>query len=91
MRLRDRTHAILRSVPLRVGLLGGIVGVLVDADHIIAHYIPSLQELNPEYPGRCFHTLLLIISSIAIFGMLSYITRLYIGMVLRRRQHGIGR
>ena len=91
MRLRDRTHAILRSVPLRVGLLGGLAGVLVDVDHIIAHYIPSLRTLNPEWPGRCFHTPLLIISGFVIFGMLTYIARLYIGMVLRRRQDGGGR
>ena len=91
MRLRDMARIVLRSVSLRVGILGGLVGVLVDADHIIAHYIPSLQGLNPEYPGRIFHPLLLIITGIAIFGMLAYITRLYIGMVLKRRQNGKGR
>ena len=91
MRFRCRAHTILRSRAFRVGIYGGIVGVLVDVDHIIAHYIPSLRTLNPEWPGRCFHTPLLIISGFVIFGMLTYIARLYIGMVLRRRQDGGGR
>jgi len=74
----------MRSRTFRVGILCGIAGVLVDADHIIAHFVPYLQQWYPNEPLRCFHPQLFIISSVAILGLVAYFTGLYLKMVLRR-------
>lgn len=86
MRFQHMVYNILRSLPFRVGLLGGLCGVFVDLDHIVAYYIPALQQWYPEHPLRCFHIPLFIMSSIVICGLGAYLGRLWIGMVLRRRR-----
>jgi len=76
--------------------LCGIVGVLVDTDHIIAYLIPQWQyhqwfpapQLHPwvePFALRAFHPQIFLVSSIIIFCMVSYLAGLYIKLVLKRR------
>lgn len=67
----------LGGVPLWVILLCGLVGVLVDIDHFIAHY--WLTDLD----ARFLHTPLLIISCVILGGCCAYIAGLYSWMVLK--------
>ncbi len=76
MWLRSIIHYKVRSVPLWVILLCGILGVLVDIDHPIAHYF------IPEWSGRFLHTPLLIISCCMFIGISTYCAGLYIRLVL---------
>lgn len=64
------------GVPLWVILLCGLVGVLVDIDHLISYY------LIPRQRGRFLHTPLLIISCVALLGCSAYLGGLLIKMVL---------
>jgi len=54
-----------------IGLLCGVIGVLVDLDHVIAYYIGR--------SNRFLHTPLLIVSSIVICGALAYLGGLLLG------------
>ena len=65
------------GVPLWVILLCGLVGILVDLDHFIAHY--WLTELD----ARFFHTPLLIVSCVILGSCSAYIAGLYLRMVLK--------
>ncbi len=58
------------GVPLYVIGICGVVGVLVDLDHIIA------------FGGRFLHTPLLIGSGVILIGCCAYIAGLHIRMVL---------
>ena len=64
------------GVPLWVILLCGLVGVLVDIDHFIAHY--WLTTLD----ARFLHTPLLIVSCVVLCGCCAYIGGLFCWMVL---------
>lgn len=59
---------------LLVGVLCGIVGILVDIDHLISHF-------NGR-SGHFLHTPILIIAGIIICGALAYLGGLLIRMVL---------
>jgi len=56
---------------LLVGLLCGIVGVLVDLDHVIGHYL--------GWDSHFLHTPLLIVSGAVICGALAYLGGLLLG------------
>ncbi len=76
MRVRDILHYQVCSVPLWVIGLCGMVGVLVDLDHLIAYY--WLTGLG----GRFLHTPLLIVSGAVLLGCCAYITGLLVRLVL---------
>ena len=69
---KHMAYTLLHNRTLVAGVLCGCIGVLVDADHIIAYIFPSLQDINPESPLRCFHPALFVVSSIIIFGILFF-------------------
>ena len=56
---------------LLVGFLCGVVGVLVDIDHVIA--------LFTNRSGRLLHPPLLITSSIVLCGLIAYVGGLLLG------------
>lgn len=58
-------HALL------VGLMCGLVGVLVDLDHIVAYYAGY-----PAGSGRVFHEHILIASGIMLCGLIAYLAGL---------------
>ncbi len=75
MGIRKVTSYKVFNVPLWIiGICGG-VGVLVDADHLIAYYTGQ--------SGRFLHTPLLIVSIVIILGLGSYLARLFIRSVLK--------
>ena len=76
MGISSRIHNLQVGVPLRVLLLCGLVGILVDLDHIIAYY--------KGWEGRCLHTPLLIISSLVLGGCSTYRGGLYLRHLLRK-------
>jgi len=76
MWLYNILHYSLFGIPLWVGVLCGVISVLVDLDHIIAHY--WLTGLD----GRFLHTPLLIISCGILFSCCAYIGGLLIWLVL---------
>ncbi len=76
MWLQNIIHYPVFGVPLWVILLCGVLGVLVDIDHPIAHY------LIPEWSGRFLHAPLLIISGVVLCGCCAYCAGLYIRLVL---------
>ena len=69
-------HHQMLGVPLWIIGLCGLVGVLVDIDHIISHY--WLTNLD----ARFLHTPLLAISCIVLFSLGAYIAGLLCWMVL---------
>jgi len=76
MWLQNIIHTQVFGVPLWVILLCGLVGILIDIDHPIAHY------LIPEWSGRFLHTPLLIISCVVLCGCCAYFGGLFLRMVL---------
>jgi len=50
---------------LLIGLLCGVVGVLVDLDHVVAFFV--------KRGGRIFHPYLLVVSSIGLCGLIAYL------------------
>jgi len=77
MWLQSILHCQVLGIPLWVILLCGVIGVLVDIDHIIAYYwVRSLD-------GRFLHTPLLIISCVVLCGCCTYIGGLLLRMVLK--------
>ncbi len=75
MGLRSIARYNIFGVPLWIiGICGG-VGVLVDADHLVAYYTGQ--------SGRFLHTPLLIISSLVLLGLGSYLAGLYFRVVLK--------
>ena len=68
-------HSVL-FVTLVVGILCGCISVLVDCDHIVAHFIGASN-------GRMFHKPLLVGSCLVLCGCVAYLGRLYIELVLR--------
>lgn len=52
-------------VTLLVGLLGGVVGILVDLDHFIAYRI--------KHSGRVLHPYLLTVSIVVLCSLLAYL------------------
>ncbi len=71
----------LHGRALRIGLLCGIAGILLDVDHLIK------SILWPELPvvpySRFLHAPLLIACSVALVGIGAYIGGLYIKVVLK--------
>ena len=63
----------------------GIVGVLVDLDHVISYY------LVPQWSGRFLHTPLLVVSSAVLCGLITYIGGLFIRMVLKKGLSSTGK
>ena len=78
VRCRNMVHYLLRSRSFHIGLLCGAISVLLDLDHIIAHY--WLTGLD----GRFLHTPILIGACTLIVIMCSCYSGLYIKLVLRR-------
>ena len=76
MWLYDLLHINLHGVPLWVILLCGVVGILVDIDHLIAYY------LVPKWSERFLHTPLLIISCAVLCGCGAYLGGLLVRLVL---------
>jgi len=76
MWLQGIIHSQVFGVPLWVIVLCGVVGVLVDIDHPVAHY--WLTGLD----GRFLHKPLLVISSIVFCGFCTYTAGLLTGVVL---------
>lgn len=68
------------SVPWFVVILGGLAGVLVDADHLAEND----KEGGKPSIGRKAHVPLFFISSIVLGCTFAYIRRLYTTEVLRR-------
>lgn len=64
--------------------LCGIVGVLVDIDHLI-YYTVTYYKLQAQITGRFLHTPIFIVVGSAIIGICAYIGGLYIKSVLRKR------
>ncbi len=64
-----------RNALFVVGLCG-LIGVLVDIDHLVAFF--------NGWDERFLHTPLLVISSIIILGLGTYLGRLLLGNILRR-------
>lgn len=75
MGLRDITRYKVFNIPLWVIGVCGVAGVLADIDHLIAHFA--------GWDGRFLHTPLLIISSLVLLGLGSYLAGLYFGVVLK--------
>ncbi len=65
---------------LLVGLLCGVVGVLVDLDHVISYY------LVPQWSDHFLHTPLLIVSGTITCGLIAYLGRPLIRMVLIKKR-----
>lgn len=76
-------HKKLRTA-LLAGLLCGAVSVLVDTDHIIA-YLAGWNYLV----DRPFHLEVLIGSGIVLLACCTYIGRLYLQLVLKKRERSI--
>lgn len=55
---------------LLVGLICGVVGVLVDLDHIIAFFT--------KHRGRILHPYLLVISFVMLCSLIAYLGRLLV-------------
>ena len=85
MRIHFMGHHMAGNVPLYVGLLGGLCGILVDTDHIIAYYMlginPAIQTL------RIFHPQIFTVSGAIIISLCTYIAGLYLRAILIRREH----
>jgi len=62
----------------------GIIGVLVDIDHIIVWAIWYISQGETIYSTRFLHTPTLIGSGIVLCGCCAYIGRLYLKYILRR-------
>ena len=60
--------------------LSGTVGVLVDIDHIVSWY------LVPQRDAAFLHTPLLIIASLVILGLGTYLGGQFIRVVLNRKE-----
>ena len=72
VKLWSRAHSLLYSMPLRISLIFGAVGLLPDFDHLM-----------PYWAGvRAAHPALLIGSSIVLCYYLTCIGRLTVGKVL---------
>lgn len=80
-RSSNRLYALLRSDALRFGFWGGVIGVLVDLDHIP-------WAINPQVwtEGRILHPALLVIAGVVAIGCVAYLTGLYIKLVLRKKR-----
>jgi len=70
---RGKIHGIMSHRALFVGLCGGIISVLVDADHLF-------------WGIRAWHLPLLIISSLILCGCGAYLGRLLFIMVLSKQK-----
>ena len=77
MWIQNILHYQVLGIPLWVIGICGIIGILVDLDHLIAYY--WLTGLN----GRFLHTPILVISGIVLFGLGSYLTGLLVKLVLK--------
>ena len=78
-RLQHFIHYKVRGVPLWVIGCCGLVGVLVDIDHPIAHWITG-------HTYRAAHIPLAIISCLILCGVGAYCGRLYYKLVLARKK-----
>jgi hypothetical protein len=67
----------VRSALFAFGVCG-VVGVLVDIDHLIAYFL-----LLPREDWRFLHTPLLIVSCIMLCGLSAYCGRLYCKHILK--------
>ncbi len=76
-----RANHIVRSRTFLVGVLGGLVGVLVDADHLVAYFIFHWSKFS----GRFLHIPIFIVVCIVLICMVAYLARLYLVAVLRNR------
>jgi hypothetical protein len=70
-----------RSKPFRVGLLGGLVGVLIDGDHLIAYLLGW-----PPTSERFLHVPIFVGVCLALVGMGAYTRRLYVKAVLKEKR-----
>ena len=70
---RGKINSLISRRTLFVGLCGGIISVLVDADHLF-------------WGTRAWHLPLLVISSLILCGCGTYLGRLLVGMVLKNRK-----
>lgn len=77
MWLYNILHYSLFGIPLWVIGVCGLVGVLIDLDHIIAYYWAT--GLN----GRFLHTPILIFSGLVLVGLGSYLAGLLVKLVLK--------
>jgi hypothetical protein len=59
MGLRRLGHYITTNSTLRIVGFGGLVGVFMDVDHIVAHYL--WPTTDPDLVGRFLHPAYLII------------------------------
>lgn len=66
-------------VAFRVGIFGGIIGVLVDIDHVISYWLTGEAT-------RAAHIYLMYISIAVICGTMSYIGGFYLERFLARRK-----
>ena len=71
MNVRGRIYSIMSHRALFAGLCGGIISVLVDADHLF-------------WGTRAWHVPLLVISSLVLCGCGAYLGRLLVRMVLNK-------
>ena len=76
MRSHIITHRILRNRAFRISLIAGFSSCLLDLDHIATF----------GHPQRWLHLPFLIISSVVLCCLGTYLAGLYIKMVLRRRR-----
>ena len=77
MWLQNILYYSVFGVPFWVICVGGVLGVLIDLDHPIAYY------WAPGLNGRFLHTPILIFSGLVLFGLGTYLARLFFGMVLK--------